>query len=211
MKFHGEFLPFLLSVLTQQALAAPSQVTLVKVTMETTEDIASNYCRRDLAYCGWNLIKRGTPILFRFLFVAMAYISNQFEFQTATTRTESIVLFASEAFATRTTPPSGTLCGTAVKISSSCLSVVVKTVAGMEDLATRITVNRAVQSAIKRRTPSSDISLLRLAFSHCGTAKEKRRASLGNDASVFDQFESNFIMPERSSFQPCLQKQNQLM
>lgn len=63
MRFYGEFIPIILSVLTQQVLAAPSQITLVKVTMETTEDIASNYCRRNLAYCGWNLIKRGTSQL----------------------------------------------------------------------------------------------------------------------------------------------------
>ncbi|KAF7508150.1 hypothetical protein GJ744_009591 [Endocarpon pusillum] len=54
MKYYSTYLALALAGLAPQALAAPTQTTIAN----TFIDVTANYCRLNVHYCGWNLIKR---------------------------------------------------------------------------------------------------------------------------------------------------------
>jgi hypothetical protein len=64
MKSFTKLIALSLAFLLRPTLAAPAQVTVVTITTETIFD----YCKLNLAYCGWNLIKRGKLTL-QFIFL----------------------------------------------------------------------------------------------------------------------------------------------
>jgi hypothetical protein len=74
--------------------------------------------------------------------MSLALANHKYKFQTFVTKIASIARSASEVFATKMIPQSGTHFGIVAKISSSWLSVVMKIVAGTGNLVFRIIVDR---------------------------------------------------------------------